>query len=124
MDLVSQPSDHRFRIMAGRHHGRDGCFSAGRRFPGDEDWALEALGSLDCISPSRILLHITCISSQTLKNGDVGSSFDPNPRQSLFPQLISNCKPDLGRISSTSASHAGQGRMTSLYLPEIWDHRI
>jgi hypothetical protein len=96
-DLVSQPSDHRFRIIwrAGITDGT-GVSRLGEGFLETRMGALEALGSLDCISPSWILLHITCISSQTLKYGDVGSSFDPNPRQSLFPQLISNCKQILG----------------------------
>ena len=48
--------------------GRDGCFSAGEKVPGDETWALEALGFLgECISPSRILMHTTCISRSNSK---------------------------------------------------------
>lgn len=111
-DLVSQPSDHRFRIIwrAGITDGT-GVSRLGEGFLETRMGALEALGSLDCISPSWILLHITCISSQTLKYGDVGSSLlILGNRSFLSPSPIASRS---WVYFQHVSFHAGQGRMTS-----------
>ena len=110
---------HRFRNMAERHtNGGTGVSRLREGSLETRALALEAFGLLDCISPSRIMMHIiTCISIQTMISTWV--VVDPNALQSSFPRLIPNRKPELDLFLACQIPRSPcQGRMTS-YLTEV-----